>query len=84
MPESSELENSRLSCCYRSSILYVGFYTLYSLAMAWLSKDLGKDILGGVKQALTSAQGPLKLVPIPALAAAVDAVLGIITAIEVR
>ena len=51
--------------------------------MAWLSKDLGKDILGGVKQALTSAQGPLKLVPIPALAGAIDAVLGIITAIEV-
>jgi hypothetical protein len=48
------------------------------------SKSVGKDILGGVKETLTLARGPLNLVPIPALAQAVDVVLGIITAVEVR
>jgi hypothetical protein len=48
-----------------------------------LSKDVGKDILGGVKQVLTLSQGPLGLVGIPALPTAIGAVLGIVTAFEV-
>jgi hypothetical protein len=59
--------------------------------MAWrswiptfhLSKNVGKDILGGVKQALSLAQGPLGLVGIPALPVAIGAVLGMIIAVEV-
>jgi len=52
------------------------------LSKVHLPKDVEKDILGGVKQTLTLARGPLGLVPIPALPVAIDAVLAIISAVE--
>ena len=48
-----------------------------------LSKEFRKDFLGGVKEILTLARYPLRFVPIPGLPLAIDAILNIISAVEV-